>query len=50
LLSPLAQSGVAKLRRMRGNGSGEQQTEQILELFSESEDNETLLKRLRDGK
>ena len=50
LLSPLAQSGVAKLRRMRGNGSGEQQTEQILELFSESEDNETLLKRLRDSK
>jgi len=50
LLSPLAQSGVAKLRRLRGNGSGEQQTEQILELFSESEDNETLLKRLRDGK
>ena len=50
LLSPLAQSGVAKLRRMRGNGSGEQQTEQILELFSESADNETLLKRLRDGK
>jgi len=50
LLSPLAQSGVAKLRRLRGNGSGEQQTEQILELFSESEDNETLLKRLRDSK
>ena len=50
LLSPLAQSGVAKLRRLRGNGSGEQQTEQILELFSESADNETLLKRLRDGK
>ena len=50
LLSPLAQSSVAKLRRMRGNGSGEQQTEQILELFSESADNETLLKRLRDGK
>ena len=50
LLSPLAQSGVAKLRRLRGNGSGEQQTEQILELFSESENNETLLKRLRDGK
>ena len=50
LLSPLAQSGVAKLRRMRGNGSGEQQTEQIRELCSESEDNETLLKRLRDGK
>ena len=50
LLSPLAQSGVAKLRRLRGNGSGEQQTEQILELFSESADNETLLKRLRDSK
>ena len=50
LLSPLAQSSVAKLRRMRGNGSGEQQTEQILELFSESADNETLLKRLRDSK
>ena len=50
LLSPLAQSGVAKLRRLRGNGSGEQQTEQILEFFSESEDNETLLKRLRDSK
>ena len=50
LLSPLMQSGVAKLRRLRGNGSGEQQTEQILELFSESADNETLLKRLRDGK
>ena len=50
LLSPLAQSGVAKLRRMRGNGSGEQQTEPIRERFSESEDNETLLKRLRDGK
>ena len=50
LLSPLAQSGVAKLRRLRGNGSGEQQTEQILELLSESADNETLLKRLRDGK
>ena len=50
LLSPLMQSGVAKLRRLRGNGSGEQQTEQILELFSESADNETLLKRLRDSK
>ena len=50
LLSPLAQSGVAKLRRLRGNGSGEQQTEQILELFSESADNETLLKRLWDSK
>ena len=50
LLSPLAQSGVAKLRRLRGNSSGEQQTEQILELFSESADNETLLKRLRDSK
>ena len=50
LLSPLAQSGVVKLRRLRGNGSGEQQTEQILELFSESADNETLLKRLRDSK
>lgn len=50
LLSSLEREGVARLRRLRGNGSGEQQTEQILALFSESEDNETLLKRLRDGK
>ena len=50
LLTPLERSGVAKLRNLRGNGSGEQQTEHILGLFSESADNETLLKRLRDSK
>ena len=46
LLSPAERAGVAKLRNIRGNGSSDQKTEVVLNLFADSADNAGLLKQL----